>query len=97
MIDHESSRRGADPELGLPGNRERLARGPGGGNEHPWSAHGRAETPARMPCAPGRDPRSRAFESFRSARVVNLLSQVTGGAPPAGPDESLGCLATDSS
>ena len=31
---------------------KRLAWGPGGGNEHPWSAQGRAETPARMPPAP---------------------------------------------
>lgn len=27
---------------------ERLARGPGGGNEHPWSSHGCDETPTRM-------------------------------------------------
>ena len=31
------------------GNRERLAWGPGGGNEHPWSSHGCGETLGTMP------------------------------------------------
>ena len=86
----------ADPVRGLSANRERLAWGPGGGNEHPWSAHGGAETPARMPTAPDSNRPSWAWRSFRSARVVQ--PSIAGHRRPSsrGPDDVLGCLATDS-
>ena len=54
------------PKSAPKGNRERLARGPGGGNEHPWSPHGCGESSATM-----------ALRTIESSNALNSL-----GAPP---------------
>src|SRR5436190_23109598 len=75
-------------------NRERLAGGPGGGNERPWSAHGGAETPAWRPACRRYCPSSLA--PSLSVRF-NLLWRVTSPFSSRRPDDFLESVATCSS